>query len=66
MIDTRKVIKEPGLKASKDVYYVPGYLRIKCKNFTGMDLENLNAGMNTTLIFTVFYGKLPKELVTEL
>ena len=33
-MDTRKVIKEPGSTPNKDVYYIPGYLRIKCKNFT--------------------------------
>jgi hypothetical protein len=31
-----------------------------------MDLENLNAGMNTAIIFTVFYGDLKEELVKEL
>jgi len=31
-----------------------------------MDLENLNAGMNTTIIFTVYYGCLPEGLVEEL
>lgn len=55
-----------GSIAKKDIYYIPGFLRLKCKNFTAMDLENLNAGMNASIIFTVYYGKLPEQIVPSL
>ncbi len=38
--------------------YLPGYYRVKVKNFTEMDLENLSAVMNATVILTIYYGDL--------
>jgi hypothetical protein len=63
-IDTRKVIQEG--EGSKATYYIPGFLRVKVKNFTEMNLENLDAQMNAAIIFTVYYGSLPEELAQKL
>jgi len=38
-------------------------MRIKVKNFIAMDLDNLNAELNITMIFSIFFGNLPKEVV---
>ena len=57
-VDTSKVILERGDKPSKDVYYIPGFFRLKVKNFTEMNLDNLDAQMNATIIFSIYYGSL--------
>jgi hypothetical protein len=57
-VNTSKVIIERGEKPSKDIYYIPGFFRIKVKNFTEMNLDNLDAQMNATIIFTVYFGSL--------
>lgn len=31
---TTKILFEKGKDSSKDVYYIPGYFRLKVKNFT--------------------------------
>ena len=54
---------DPG---KEDTYFVPAYLRIKVKNFTEMNLDSLDAQINATLIFTVFYGNLSNDVVDEL
>lgn len=61
-VDTRKVLVEKGKEESKNVYYIPGYFRLKVKNFTEMNLDNLDASMNATIIFTVYYGNLRQEI----
>ena len=58
-VDTSKVIIEKGEKPSKDIYYIPGFFRLKVKNFTEMNLDNLDAQMNATIIFSIFFGMLP-------
>jgi len=55
-MDTRKVILESGEKGKKDIYYIPGFFRLKVKNFTEMNLDNLDAQMNATIIFSIYYG----------
>ena len=50
----------------EDIYYLPAYIRLKVKNFTAMDLGSLDAEMNCTIIFTVFYGGLDSEIVEKL
>jgi hypothetical protein len=45
----------------KSNFYVPAYLRMKVKNFTSIDLEQLNAELNADLIFNIYYGDL-KEI----
>jgi hypothetical protein len=57
-LDTSKVIME----VSKDkvfTYYLPGFMRLCVKNFTSVNLENLEAEMNAAIIFSVYYGALP-------
>lgn len=57
-LDTSKVIME----VSKDkvfTYYLPGFMRLSVKNFTSVNLENLEAEMNAAIIFSVYYGALP-------
>lgn len=57
-LDTSKVIME----VSKDktfTYYLPGFMRLNVKNFTNINLENLDAEMNAAIIFSVYYGALP-------
>jgi hypothetical protein len=66
LVDTRRVIIEKGDKPSKDIYYVPGFFRLKVKNFTEMNLDNLDAQMNATIIFSVYYGPLSNPIVDEL
>ena len=58
-VDTSKVIIEKGEKPSKDIYYIPGFFRLKVKNFTEMNLDNLDAQMNATIIFSIYFGMLP-------
>ncbi len=67
-MDTRKILISSGEKnESKNVvYYIPGYFRIKVKNFTLMNLDNLTAQMNASLIFTIYYGDLNPLIVKEL
>lgn len=38
--------------------YLPGYLRLKFKNFVSLDLPNLSGEMNATLIYNIYYGAL--------
>ena len=49
----------------KKTIYLPGYLRIKVKNFTEMSLENLDAQINATLIFNLYYGNILKYFEGE-
>jgi hypothetical protein len=56
---TNCVLLEEG---KENVIYLPAYLRIKIKNFTEMDLEQLKAEMNSTFIFSVFYGGLEEKI----
>jgi hypothetical protein len=65
--DTSKIIKESnGTKESKNIYYVPGYFRLKVKNFTEMNLDNLDAEFNGTIVFSIYYGDLDKKIVGKL
>ena len=36
--------------------YLPGYLRVKFKNFLELSLTNLTSLINVTLIFNFYYG----------
>ena len=47
-------------RTKKEEYacFIPGYLRLKLKNFVEMDLEKLSATINATIIFTLFYDEL--------
>ena len=36
--------------------YLPGYMRLKFKNFVSLDLQNLGGEINVTIIFAVYYG----------
>jgi hypothetical protein len=65
-LNTNKVIFEKGKSKSKDVYYIPGYLRYKVKNFTEMNLDNLEGCTNATVIFNVYYGTISRKIVKKL
>lgn len=45
------------------IYYVPCYLRLKVKNFISLNVETLTAEINVVMIFTLFYGGLPKHVI---
>ena len=59
---TNCVLYEDG---KENILYLPAYLRIKIKNFTEMDLEQLKAEMNSTFIFSVFYGDIEDKIGKE-
>lgn len=57
------------MEVSKDkifTYYLPGYLRLNVKNFTSINLENLESEFNAAIIFSVYYGALPEHLIDHL
>ncbi len=39
---------------------------MKVKNFVSMNLNDLNAEINASLIFTLYYGSLSPEIVKQL
>lgn len=47
-------------------YYCPAYMRIKVKNFAEMSMENLEASVNTTIIYSVKLKGLPEFLREDL
>jgi hypothetical protein len=50
----------------KTIIYLPGYLRIKLKNFVKMDLANLDIELNIAVIFNVKYGDSSKDVIKAL
>ncbi len=62
-INSNNVLLQVNEDTRKKIYYFPGYLRMKVKNFVSMDLENLNSEVNADLIFTVFYGNVKPVIV---
>ncbi len=47
----------------KIIYYLPCYLRLKVKNFISISLESLSGSFNSVLVFSVYYGYLPNDIV---
>jgi hypothetical protein len=45
-------------KPNDIIVYLPGYLRVKFKNFLELSLTNLTSLINVTLIFNFYYGDL--------
>jgi hypothetical protein len=41
-------------------------MRIKIQNFTKIDLDNLEAEANVTLIFSIYYGDLEQNIIEDL
>lgn len=51
----------------KDVaYYIPSYVRIKIKNFTKLDQENLQATINVVLIVVINMKDVPSLIQEEI
>lgn len=47
-------------------YYLPCYMRIKLKNIKEMELAELKAEVNATLLLTIYYGPLPSGVVKQI
>jgi hypothetical protein len=50
---------------SADIY-LPAYMRLKVKNIIKVDTEDLGSTINAVIIFTVYYGKLHRNIVEAL
>lgn len=52
---TNRVLYEDKIEMTKKriTYYCPAYLRIKIKNFTELNHEDLQAGINVNIILTI-------------
>lgn len=50
----------------KNTYYCPAYMRIKVKNFAEMSLTDLQAKVNSTIIYTVNFRGVPMILEKEI
>ena len=58
---TNAVIMSKG--PTEDIYFLPAYIRMKCKGFHNIDIKNIEGTMTTMIMITIFYGSLDAEIV---
>ena len=61
---TNHVLIRKGYK--KLTYFLPGYLRIKIKNFAGMSQSDLEATINLAVLLSVNTKGIPEVLKNEI
>jgi len=59
------VLKEGKDEDQKICYYLPCYVRFKVKEIGEVNIEGLKGAVSGTLLFSFYYGDMPKKLVKQ-